>query len=211
MPPVVPVVSPRIGADFERIPLQFIPNEGQVDGPAAFYIQGRDKTVYFAAEGLTFLLAETGELISRGLNEMRHTSGREERETPMLGAESVEDVAAADRPSRRWVVKLDFVGANTKAVPASLEESGALISYFKGRPENWKTGLAASSRIVYRELWPGIDLHYFGTVNRLKYEFIVHPRGRPLCDQACLSWRGKRPADRRGAARRRDACGWIRG
>ena len=126
------------------MPLQFIPNEGQVEGPAVFYVPGKDKTVYFAAEGLTFVL-----------------HGQRES-TP-----------------ERWVVKLDFVGSNPEAVPTSVEESGAVISYFKGKPDAWKTGLSASSRIIYRELWPGIDLVYHGTFDRLKYEFVVRPGADP--------------------------------
>ena len=132
--------GPRIHTDFGKMPLSFIPNKGQVDGPTVFYVPGKDKTIYFATEGLTFVL-----------------HGQRES-TP-----------------ERWVVKLDFVGSNPEAVPTSVEESGAVISYFKGKPDAWKTGLSASSRIIYRDLWPGIDLVYYGTLDRLKYEFVVHP------------------------------------
>jgi hypothetical protein len=141
-PAEVSLRAPRLDADFAKLPLQFIPNEGQVAGPAAFYVHGRDKTIYFAAEGLTFVLDEG--------------SGPE-----------------------RWVVKLDFVGANPKAAPASLESSGAVFSYFKGRTGEWRPGLRASSRIIYRDLWPGIDLVYDGTVDRLKSAFVVNPGADP--------------------------------
>jgi hypothetical protein len=149
----VPTQVPRTDADYGKIPLHFIPNEGQVDGPAAFYVQGKDKTIYFAPEGLTFVLC--------GL-----------RESTL----------------ERWVVKLDFVDANPEAIPASLEKSGAVISYFKGKPEDWTTGLPASSKIVYRQLWPGIDLLYYGTVDRMKYEFLVHPGADP--SKIKLAYRG---------------------
>jgi hypothetical protein len=150
---VVPPQAPLQDADFGKVPLQFIPNEGQVEGPAAYYVQGRDKTIYFAAEGLTFVLS----------GPRKSTSGR-------------------------WVVKLDFVDANPDAIPVSLEESGAVISYFKGKPENWKAGLSASSKIVYRELWPGIDLLYYGTEDRMRYEFLVHPGADPSMIK--LAYRG---------------------
>ena len=152
LPRFLPQV-PRTDADFGKIPLQFIPNEGQVDGPAAFYVQGSQTTIYFAAEGLTFVV-------------------------------SVRDGS----PPKRWVVKLDFVGANPTAIPVSLGESGAVISYFKGKPADWKKGLLASSRIIYRELWPGIDLIYYGTEDRMKYEFIVRPGADPL--RIKLAYRG---------------------
>src|SRR4030095_738605 len=47
--------------------------------------------------------------------------------------------------------------------------------YLKGHPDEWKTGLKTYRKIVYRDLWPGIDLAYSGTVNRLKYQFVVRP------------------------------------
>ncbi|MGZ5468200.1 MAG: DUF7948 domain-containing protein [Candidatus Aminicenantales bacterium] len=153
VPAIVSPQGPRIHTDFGKVPLSFIPNKGQVDGQAVFYVPGKDKTIYFTAEGLTFVL-----------------HGQRES-TP-----------------KRWVVKLDFVGSNPEAVPTSFEESGAVISYFKGKPDAWKTGLSASSRIIYRELWPGIDLMYYGTIDRMKYEFIVHPGADPSMIK--LAYRG---------------------
>jgi hypothetical protein len=72
--------------------------------------------------------------------------------------------------------------------PEGLEETGAVISYFSGKPEEWKTGLAAYSRIIYRDLWPGIDLVYEGELDELKYEFIVRPGANPA--RIRLAYRG---------------------
>lgn len=80
---------------------------------------------------------------------------------------------------QRWVVKLDFVGANRDVQPVGEERTEAVISYFKGPQDQWHAGLPTYSRIVYRDLWPGIDLVYYGTVNALKYEFVVHPGADP--------------------------------
>ena len=40
------------------MPLSFIPNDGQVDKQVAFYIQGKDKTLYFTPAGVTFVLVK---------------------------------------------------------------------------------------------------------------------------------------------------------
>ena len=58
----------------------------------------------------------------------------------------------------RWVVKLDFVGASGNVVPVGESETGTVVSYFKGRTEDWRAGLPTCSRIVYRDLWPGSTL-----------------------------------------------------
>ncbi|MBN2492240.1 MAG: SBBP repeat-containing protein [Planctomycetes bacterium] len=74
-----------------------------------------------------------------------------------------------------WAVKLDFVGANPDVVPQGEARQQAVFSYFKGPKKNWKAGLPTFSKVVYRDLWPGIDLAYSSTGNRLKYEFVVGP------------------------------------
>jgi hypothetical protein len=79
---------------------------------------------------------------------------------------------------RGWTVKLDFVGANA-VQPEGVEKQPAVFSYFKGPEKDWKTGLPTFAMIIYRNLWPGIDLVYKGTVNQLKYEFVVAPGADP--------------------------------
>ncbi len=148
----------RSGSGFGKFPLQFIPNEGRTDRAVAYYVEGRDKTVYFTAEGLTFVFTDSGR----------------------------DPGSVSSAP--RWVVKLDFVDARKGARPVGLEKSGAIVSYFNGRPGAWKTGLAACSKLVYRDLWPGIDLVYSGTFDRLKYEFAVRPGADP--SRIALACRG---------------------
>ncbi len=113
---------------YGQLPLYFVANRGQVDGQAAYYVQGRDKTLYFTPQGVTFSLASV--------------------ETP-------------------WVVKLDFVGASL-VQPAGRQEAPAVFNYFKGAKDEWRTGIPSYTELAYAGLWPGIDLVYSGSVERLK-------------------------------------------
>ena len=90
--------------------------------------------------------------------------------------------------SGRWALKLDFVGARAGVRPEGNEPTGATFSYFKGRRSQWQAGLKTYSQVVYRDLWPGIDLVYAGTVHRMKYTFRVKPGADP--DRIKLAWRG---------------------
>ena len=161
-------------ADYGVLPLLFIPNQGQFDSRVVYAVQGRDKSIFFTEQGLTVVLTDKPVA----------ASARKDDRLRRIG--SPEPVAYT--PKKRWALKLDFVDANPQARPETLEPADTLISYFKGRPEEWRTGLRASRRIIYRNLWPGIDLIYSGTVNRLKYDFIVHPGADP--DRIRLAWRG---------------------
>jgi len=80
---------------------------------------------------------------------------------------------------RSWVVRQEFVGANPDVRPRGADRQDTVFSYFKGPEKDWKTGLETFSKVVYEALWPGIDLVYQGTVNHLKYEFVVAPGEDP--------------------------------
>jgi hypothetical protein len=158
-----------------RMPLYFIENRRQLDSRVAYYVQGGDTTLYFTAEGMTLAQTEErhGENVARGRLE-KASLGRGIPQTP--------------DPVSRWVVKLDFVGANPNPKITAGDKTPAVVSYFKGPKENWKTGLSTYGSIVYSDLWPGIDLVYSGTANRLKYSFLVKPGADPA--RVRLAYRG---------------------
>jgi hypothetical protein len=165
-------------AAFGRLPLTFIQNQGQVDARVAYYVQGRDKTLYFTPQGITFALTGPTE----GAPGPRATG-------PMAAVRPVGfGTAPSSEGGHRWVLKLEFVGANPDVQPRGQDPTSARISYFKGPRAAWKMGLKSYATLVYADLWPGIDLIYSGTVNRLKYAFRVKPGADPR--QIGLAYRG---------------------
>jgi len=181
----------KIDRDFGKMPLYFIPNQGQMDARVAYYLQGKDKTIYFTSEGLTYVLSER----SAGEEITGKTASVKER----LSINPTERELRSRRDQRRFAVKLDFVGTNADVRPSGEEKTGAVISYFKGKPGEWKAGLPTYSRIVYKDLWPGIDVAYYGTVDKMKYEFIVHPGSDPSLIR--LAYRGASAVEVNGEGR----------
>jgi Beta-propeller repeat/RTX calcium-binding nonapeptide repeat (4 copies) len=82
--------------------------------------------------------------------------------------------ASAER-SERWLVKLAFLGERRGVHPEARHRLPGVVSYFSGSRSSWRTGIPLYARLVYRRLWPGIDLALAGSTRRLKYQFIVHP------------------------------------
>ena len=164
---------------YGKLPLYFIENQGQIDAHVAYYIQGRGESIYFTRRGVTFALtgAGDGKTSSEALvhpASYRGTGGAKEH--------------GPQREAERWVVKLDFVGANPNVRPVGQEPTAAVISYFKGPREEWTTGLPTYASLIYRDLWPGIDLVYTGAGSRLKCTFLVQPGADP--NQIQLAYRG---------------------
>ncbi len=156
----------RVQTALDQLPLYFIENRGQMDQQVAYYVQGTTSSFYFTSEGLTFSFK-------------RQDAGKRETQHSQRGPQPT---------SERYVVKLDFVGANPDVRPLGQERSSAAISYFKGPKEQWKTGLPTYTSVVYPDLWPGIDLVYSGTVNQLKSTFVVKPGADP--NRIRLAYRG---------------------
>jgi hypothetical protein len=74
---------------------------------------------------------------------------------------------------------LEFVGANRGAEAELAGQPSGRADYLVGERSRWRTGLAAYPELVYRELWPGIDMAFSGSGGKLKYEFRVAPGADP--------------------------------
>ena len=159
-------------ATFAEMPLQFVENRGQVDSRVAFYVQGCDRTLYFSPQGITFAL--TAEVIRRSSRETVKASPEiTNAEALFSPAGSSRAFVAAD--TQHWALKLDFVNANPRVRLKGQGPAKTVTSYFLGPRDQWRTGLASYANLVYEDLWPGIDLVYSGSANRLKYQFVVKP------------------------------------
>ena len=139
-----------------QMPLYFIANQGQLDSPVAYYVQGSDKTLYFTPQGVTFALTDAA---SAGATPRRRHSRAPRR--PPAGSSS--------RIS--WTPIRSRLRDRPRPRPSSPTSRAPRRS---GTPDSPPT-----PRIVYPDLWDGIDLLYSGTFNQLKHEFIVATRGRP--------------------------------
>jgi uncharacterized repeat protein (TIGR01451 family) len=155
------------------LPLYFIENRGQIDARVAYYVHGANKVFYFGSEGVTMALSKA---LPR------------QSPQPTLARVNASSDALSESSISRVTIKLDFVGADPAVKPVGEELSTARFSYFKGRREDWATGLKTYNRLAYRDLWPGIDLVYSGSVDRLKYMFVVKPGADPK--QIRLRYRG---------------------
>ncbi|NPV08180.1 MAG: hypothetical protein HPY83_09500 [Anaerolineae bacterium] len=153
----------RLVGALGHLPLLFIENQGQLDRRVVYYLPGQSATVYFTADGVTFVLQGA---------------------TPDVPGVAT---GSAYPRSRRHVVQLDFLGA-ARVTPAGRERAQTVVSYFRSQLERWHVGVPTYHRVVYSDLWPGIDLAYYGEAGNLKYEFIVRPGGDP--SRIRLAYRG---------------------
>ena len=77
-------------------------------------------------------------------------------------------------------VRMRYLGANVSPDLAGLDLQEGKANYLIGNdPSNWQTDVPLFGRVVYRDLYPGIDMLYSSSTRRLKSEFVVAPGADP--------------------------------
>ena len=78
---------------------------------------------------------------------------------------------------------LRFAGARAHLRPEADGPPVGIANYFLGSsPAQWRTNVPLFQRISYPELYPGIELVYYGSSDQLEYDLVVSPRAswRPI-------------------------------
>ncbi len=142
--------------------LAFEPNVGQTDSQVQYVAHGHGYTVFLTGSDMVLALQKPH------LPLPLHTL-----------VEQIDAGTVALTPTEQTVVRLHFVGANAVAAPRAQDPLTSTASYFIGAtPQSWHTGVARYGRIVYHNLYPGIDLAYHGA-HDLEYDWLLAPGADP--------------------------------
>ncbi len=79
-------------------------------------------------------------------------------------------------PNPSSVMRMSLLGANPKPAFAGMEQLPGVSNYLIGNdPANWHTNIPNYAKVAERNIYPGIDLLYYGTQRQLEYDFVVAP------------------------------------
>lgn len=133
-----------------ELPIRFEPNRGQTAPVVQFLARGPDYTLFLTTTESVMVL----------------------RAAP--SAKGLGDPAASGD------VRLKLVGSNPAAVASGVQPLAGTTSYFVGNdPALWRRSIPTFARVRLDDVYPGIDLVYYGTEGRLEYDFIVAPGKDP--------------------------------
>ncbi len=153
------VTGPRAVKAYAKLPLAFVENQGQADARVRYVAEGSQYAFYLTREEIVLSLGN------------RFAS------------------AEVGPASHRTTLALQFLGANPAVTLKAEKPVAGEVNYFRGTdPARWQTKLARYGQIVYRDLWPGVDMALAGQGGELKYEFRLRPGAR-LADIR-LAYRG---------------------
>ncbi len=73
-------------------------------------------------------------------------------------------------------LRILFLGADAKATSAGLDPLPGKANYFVGRdPKNWLRDIPTYQRVRYKDVYPGVDMVWYGNQGRLEYDLLVQP------------------------------------
>lgn len=80
----------------------------------------------------------------------------------------------------RDIVRVAPVGATFEAKPEGVDRLEGESNYFRGsNPERWRSGVPGFARVRYSNVYPGVDLVYYGADGALEYDFVLEPGADP--------------------------------
>ncbi len=154
----------RPAAAFGRLPLHFEANRGQAPPAVQFCARG---------PGYTLFLTPTEAVLA--LRQLRNAEWGMRNETPPS-----EIPQSAIRNQHSAVLRMQLVGAHPAPPVTGRDPLPGVVNYFPGNdPATWRTRIPTYARVHYQEVYPGVDLVYYGHQQALEYDFHLAPGADP--------------------------------
>jgi Beta-propeller repeat/Domain of unknown function DUF11 len=134
---------------YDHLPLMFEPNLGQTDARVKFTARGN---------GYSLFLTDGEAVLSLG-----HARANKE---------------SNDRSAS--VIRMALAGARTGPALRGMEPLPGKSNYLIGNdPAKWHRAVPQFARVRYGQVYPGVDLVYYGKQGQLEYDFEVSPGADP--------------------------------
>ena len=87
------------------------------------------------------------------------------------------------------VLSMRLLGSNPKAITEGANKLPGIANYYVGSdPRKWRTHIPTYARVKYDNVYPGVDLVYYGSQSgQLEYDFVVAPGADPSSIALSLS------------------------
>lgn len=174
-----PLPSPVVQGINAQMPVLFSANEGQAPAGALYAVRAKNLEVLLRRDGITLLRMIPNSDTSREAGGPPSTA---------LGGLNV------IRES------IEFTGSNPNVSIEPLERQTVKVNYLLGPdPKRWVTSIPSYARVRYHNLYPGIDLVFYGTPEHtLEYDLVVAAGADPARIRLRISGDGRPRIDESG-------------
>ena len=151
----------RIADALDKLPMSFEGNRGQTDPLVRFISRAPNYTLFLTPTEAVLTLQN------------RQAAGE-----PGAAA-----IGRHPQPPQRSTLRMTLSGANPGSEIVGLDELPGKVNYARvdpaGRTHQAHENIPTYSRVLYRGIYPGIDLVYYGKEQSLEDHFILAPGASP--------------------------------
>ncbi|MBI3802451.1 MAG: SBBP repeat-containing protein [Nitrospirae bacterium] len=141
----------KIQTAYGQLPLSFEENQGQTDAHVKFLSRGQGYTLFLTATEAVLTI-------------QRKVDSRAGK-NPLLPP---------------LVLAMGLSGANRAPAILGEESLPGKQNYLIGNdPKKWQTDISTYQKVKYQNVYPGIDLVYYGNQRQLEYDFVIAPKADP--------------------------------
>jgi len=173
---------------YGKLPISFEPNRGQTDSAIQFLARGMGYTLFLAP----------GEAVLSLHSSSNHLAEAVPRGLP--SAIGMHDANRQKSMPTSSTVHMRLIGSNPSAQAVGVDPLPGRSNYFIGSdPSAWHTDVPTFAKVRYRDVYPGVDLVYYGNQQgKLEHDFIVAPGTDPSTIAIAFSGAGAAKPDKDG-------------
>jgi hypothetical protein len=169
--------------DYSKLPLRFEENQGQTAQDVRFVSHGDGYELFLTSQDAVLALHPVRPLDLSPLHRTAYFRAMRE----------------ARRAGRTSVLRMHLAGGNATPRIAGVDRLPGRVDYFIGNdPKKWRTDVPSYARVRYAEVYPGVDLVFYGNQRRLEYDFVVAPGADPKAIELRVEGAGKLRVNSRG-------------
>jgi hypothetical protein len=144
---------------FRKLPLRFEANFGEAGSRTDFLARG---------PGYSLILKRNGVVLRPDHTRSQPEPHSANNRLPLLHSGGN---ATGEQPLR-----LEVVGANPHAAVTGVDELETKTNYFIGNdPERWRSNVPSYAKVRYRQIYPHIDLVFYGNEDQIENDFLLSP------------------------------------
>lgn len=152
--------STQLNENYGKLPLRFENNRGQSSEQVRFLARGPGYSLFLTS----------GEAVL-SLNKPQAQPLHAQANSARKHAAQMHEAA---------VVRMAFVGANANPVIVGNDLLSGKSNYLLGsNPDKWRADVPQYARVHYQDIYPGIDVVFYGKQRQLEYDFLVAPGADP--------------------------------
>ncbi len=144
---------------YGKLPLVFEANQGQADPQVKFLFRGKGYTAFLTSGSLVLSL-------------------RPAIVVPIQQPSNA--TTTSDAPVSTTTMQFRLLGAAQNPIIVGEDLQPGKVNYFIGNdPAKWRPNVLTYARVRYKNVYPGIDLVYYGNHRQMEYDFVISPGADP--------------------------------